>query len=234
MKYVFIVIIIILIMIIISLIRRNKYCFELLSNYEAIIEEQGKKNHEYNNQLLIITGYLNNKTKLKNYLQTIIDDHRTGQNFEVRQLSHIPAGGIKNLLYFKFKKMNELKIKNYLYVHEDVKEIINNIKLNNYKDLTKLLGVLIDNSIDAAKKAKEKEISIDFKLDGKYLLVVISNTIDEGDNLKKIGKKGYTTKGEGHGYGLLLVKDIIRHNKRFELVTNYDNKNYTQTVLYEY
>ena len=36
-------------------------------------------------------------------------------------------------------------------------------------------------------------------------------------DVKKVGKKGYSTKGKGHGFGLSLVKDIIRKNNRLEL-----------------
>ena len=38
----------------------NKYneVMEYVTRYEKIINEQGKKNHEYNNQLMVLKGYL--------------------------------------------------------------------------------------------------------------------------------------------------------------------------------
>ena len=82
-----------------------KQSIDYISEYESIIEEQGKKSHEYNNQLMIISGYIDNKKKLKEYLSTIIYDYRTGQNYEIRQLYKFPKGGIKELLYNKIYKM---------------------------------------------------------------------------------------------------------------------------------
>ena len=34
--------------------------------------EQGKKNHEYNNQLMVLKGYLDKPDRLKDYLELII------------------------------------------------------------------------------------------------------------------------------------------------------------------
>ena len=49
---------------------------EYVTKYEGIINEQGKRNHEFNNQLMVLQGYINDKKKLKEYLNLIIDDQR--------------------------------------------------------------------------------------------------------------------------------------------------------------
>lgn len=56
---------------------------EYVLRYEKIINEQGKKNHEYNNQLMVIKGYVNNPERLTEYLEEVIGDHRTGQNYRL-------------------------------------------------------------------------------------------------------------------------------------------------------
>lgn len=76
---------------------------EYVLRYEKIINEQGKKNHEYNNQLMVIKGYVNNPERLTEYLEEVIGDHRTGQNYTVKQLGFLPDGGVKGLLYHKVK-----------------------------------------------------------------------------------------------------------------------------------
>ena len=91
--------------------KKYKLTVKRLLEYEKIIDDQGKKNHEYNNQLMVLKGYINDKDKLLEYLETIIDDHKTGQNYEIRQLSKLPSGGIKEMLYYKLSKMNKLNIK---------------------------------------------------------------------------------------------------------------------------
>lgn len=231
MIFIFLFLIVILFFIIIKLNNKNKYLSQILSNYEDIINNQGIKVHEFNNQLIVIQGYANNEKKLRKYLNTIIDEYKTGQYFEIRQLSHLPQGGIKNLVYYKYKKMNSKNIKNYIYVQSDVKDVIKKLELKDYKDLTKFLGILIDNAIDAASISDEKEIFMDFKIDGKYLLINITNSINEDVDTKCIGKKGYTTKGFGHGFGMMIIKDILKTNNKFELVTENTTNTFSQTVL---
>lgn len=78
---------------------------EYVLRYEKIINEQGKKNHEYNNQLMVIKGYINNPERLSEYLDEVIGEHKTGQNYTVKQLGFLPDGGVKGLLYHKLSKM---------------------------------------------------------------------------------------------------------------------------------
>ena len=57
---------------------------EYVLRYEKIINEQGKKNHEYNNQLMVIKGYINKPERLSEYLDEVIGEHKTGQNYTVK------------------------------------------------------------------------------------------------------------------------------------------------------
>ena len=202
-----------------------------ISEYEKIIDEQGEKNHEYNNQLMILKGYINNKEKLSEYLESIISDHKTGQNFEIRQLSQFPNDGLKEMLYYKIGKIKDNNIKYYLYVSSEACKLLENLKINFYKDITKVFGVLIDNAIDASLKSEEKEVAIDFSDEEGQIIITISNTYNKNVDIKRIGKKGYSTKGRGHGFGLKLVKDILKRNKYLELVTDNDEKYFNQTLI---
>lgn len=202
-----------------------------ISEYEKIIDEQGEKNHEYNNQLMILKGYINNKEKLSEYLESIISDHKTGQNFEIRQLSQFPNDGLKEMLYYKIGKIKDNNIKYYLYVSSEACNMLEKLKINLYKDITKVFGVLIDNAIDASLKSEEKEVAIDFSDEEGQIIITISNTYNKNVDIKRIGKKGYSTKGRGHGFGLKLVKDILKRNKYLELVTDNDEKYFNQTLI---
>ena len=208
---------------------------EYVQKYEKIINEQGKKNHEYNNQLMVIRGYLNNKKKLEEYLDLIINEHKCGQNYTIRELSYFPDGGIKGLIYHKLSKMEENNIKYYLYVDKKIKDIFEEkLDVKTYQDITKLLGVFLDNAIDATKDADLKEIELDIKKHDDCIIITITNTFNENIDTKQIGKKGFTTKGKGHGYGLSIVKDIAKHNDNIETFNDMEDLKFKQTIILYY
>ena len=200
--------------------------------YEKIINEQGKKNHEYNNQLMVIKGYINKPERLSEYLDEVIGEHKTGQNYTVKQLGFLPDGGVKGLLYHKLSKMEDNNIKYYLYVDQNLKDKdIESFDLKTYRDLTKLLGVFLDNAIDAALKSEEKEIEVELKDKDDCLLLTISNTYDKNTDINKVGKSGFTTKGVGHGFGLSIVKDIAKTNSEIETFSSKESDKFIQTAM---
>lgn len=215
----------------------NKYneVMEYVTRYEKIINEQGKKNHEYNNQLMVLKGYLDKPDRLKDYLELIIGEHKTGQNYTVKQLGFLPDGGIKGLLYHKLSKIEEEGIKPYLYVDQSMQELSEDIfDIKTCQDITKILGVFIDNAIDASSKAEQKEVEIDFKVQKDCLIISVANTYDNKTDVNKIGKKGYSTKGAGHGFGLSIVKDISKNNPNIESFSDISDNKFKQTVLIYY
>lgn len=208
---------------------------DYVSKYENIINEQGKKNHEYNNQLMVLKGYINKTDKLKEYLDIIISEHKGGQNYTIKQLGYFPDGGIKGLIYHKLSKMEENEVKPYLYIDQNIKDIFEEkFDINTYRDITKLLGVFLDNAIEAAKEAEEKEVEIDIKNKDGYILIVISNTFNNNLDVSQVGKKGFSTKGTGHGFGLSIVKDISKNNNNIDTFSDVSNNKFKQTIMIYY
>ena len=206
---------------------------DYVCKYEKIINDQGKKNHEYNNQLMVIKGYSKNPEKLEEYLNLVIDEHKCGQNYTIRQLSSFPDGGIKGLIYHKLSKMEDNDIKCYLYIDKNIKDIFEErIDVNTYRDITKLLGVFLDNAIEAAMNADKKEIDLEIKMDDDCIIITIGNTYDKNNDINQIGKKGFTTKGIGHGYGLSIVKDIMKHNQ--DTFNDVTEEVFKQTIMIYY
>ena len=196
----------------------NKMMLKFVTKYEKIITEQGKRNHEFKNQLMVIRGYAQmNSPKLIEYIDSLASDLNKGQSsFLISQLNKFPEGGIKGLLYYKLSLMEDYKIIYEIIVEKSVKTCLNKLKTSDYINITKILGVLLDNAIESSNKSINKKIIIDVKKDKGFVIFKIYNTYKGKIDLSKIGT-GYTTKGKGHGYGLRLVNDIVLNDDNLVL-----------------
>ena len=61
----------------------------------------------------------------------------------------------------------------------------------------------------------------------------ISNTYKGKIKIEKIGT-GYTSKGEKHGYGLKLVKDITESNKKYEVNNYLENEYFVSKLIVDF
>lgn len=210
----------------------NKQMYNHVTKYEKIITEQGKVNHEFKNQLMVIRGYAQMKSdKLLDYIDSITQDaNKTHSSYLISQLNKFPEGGIKGLLYYKLSIMEDENIKYELDVQTGVRTKLNSLSINMYKNITKILGVLLDNAIDASKKSKEKQIIISVLKDKSNVIFSISNSYKGKLNLDKMGT-GFTTKELGHGYGLRLVNDIIKETNSFKVTNEVKNKYYVSNLI---
>lgn len=94
-----------------------------------------------------------------------------------------------------------------------------------YKQLCQIIGVYVDNAIEACIDCDIKSIGIEIYKDGDIFEFIITNTYKGNVEVDNMDNAGYTTKGNGHGYGLSLVRDIINSNPQFfqnrELINDY-------------
>ena len=101
-------------------------------------------------------------------------------------------------------------------------------KLNmNIYEFSKILGILLDNAIEAARDSKEKIINITFRREfNKHRdIVLIENSYSNKDvNIDEIYKKGYSGKENHTGLGLWEIHKFLSRNKNLNLYTskNYD------------
>ena len=150
----------------------------------------------------------------------------------MKKTAKIPEGGLRATIYSKLCLMDKLKIKYNLNISREVRTT-DLIKLD--EDLVlkicKILGVFLDNAVEAVKALKKKEISIDvYTLDGK-LCIDITNNFKGNLDLDKISNAKYTTKGDGHGYGLTLVNNLLEEEpNRLENEKSINRDTFTQTL----
>lgn len=185
---------------------------DYIKTYEQLLDEKSKNQHEYKNQLSVIRMMVKNK-KTVEYIDSLLENE-TEENLEIiNKLKYIPKGGLKGLIYYKVETMR----KKNLNIFVDISSELNDSKLwrkcdQHLQSISKILGVYLDNAIEACENSKEKYIIFEAFLEDKSIVFKISNTFSNEINMNKIDNEGYTTKGKGKGYGLSLVKDLIEKN----------------------
>lgn len=186
-----------------------------VTKYEKVIDEKSKNQHEYKNQLILIKGMINKTNKKAiQYIDELFKNEKEDDNVELlKKLQNLPQGGLKGLIYYKVEEMVNKGIDVYVDISSELKKVKSKKLLNNnLQDISKILGVYIDNAIEATLVSEQKYIIVESYLEDDNIVFSISNTYKGNVNLNKVDKEGYTTKGEGKGYGLSLVKDIINRS----------------------
>ena len=92
-------------------------------------------------------------------------------------------------------------------------------------EFTRILGILLDNAVEAAKECDNKLINVSFRKEASRhrILVIIENTYNNKDvDTEKIFEKGVSSKSEetNSGLGLWKVRQILKRNNNLNLFTS--------------
>ena len=214
-----------------------KYEYDSLLNnleeYETMLDFQRVANHENKNQLLVIKGMIEkNDMDTVKYINSIVKEkHEDNESF-LYHTNKIPSGGLRGLIYYKILLMKEKKILVDLNIDKSVRKIkFDKIDIDTNKDLCKIIGVLLDNAIEAVENLEQKKIQISLNYYDNLLKITVANNFIGEIDICNIENKGYTTKGKGHGYGLSLVKNLIEKNKRIKNIKEINANVFKQNII---
>lgn len=205
--------------------------FNYVQTVENCIEKTRIQNHENKNQLVTIEGMLVGKNdRAINYINSILKEKITEEDEIISKLKYIPKGGLKGLLYYKLHQMKNHNIKISIDISKEI-ETSNFFKLDieEYKNICRIVGVYLDNAIEASIESKEKQIGIEIYKIKKMITIVISNTYFGKIDIQHHDKCGFSSKGKNRGYGLTLVNKIIKeNNKKISQIREINDKYYIQ------
>jgi len=188
--------------------------FENIKEYTGVIEnmydEIRKFKHDYVNILISLDGYIKGEDTegLKKYFyenimvnQKMMDESNT----EIQKLKYIKDIPLKGIVSSKLINGQSLDVK----VKVDIAETIEKISVDTL-DLCRILGILLDNGLEAAKHAEEPSITFAMINKQSSLVIVVLNSCQKDiPPIYKMFEKGFSTKGENRGFGLHIIKEMI-------------------------
>lgn len=211
---------------------RQKSFLELQNythNLEVMYNRLRSFKHDYINILTSLSAYIdnNNMEELKLFFNEKILPTKnliTQNDYKLNQLSNIGVLEIKSLLSAKMIYSHELGID----VTIDIPDYVSEFSIDTV-DLARILGIFLDNAVEAAQKAESPKVGLNIILNPKSTAIIISNTFQNNDiPLHKLKEAGISTKTGHQGIGLSTAQEIINTYDNVLLETTKQDNYFTQ------
>ena len=184
--------------------------------------------HDFNNIVQSIGGYiaLNDMSGLSEYYKNLLEECKITNNLNLLNPESINNPCIYSLLTNKYHIAMQKNIKMNFSIFTDLSKI----NYNMY-EFSRILGILLDNAIEAAEETDEKMIEVEFTSNNKKQLFIIRNSCKDSDiSITKIFEKGYSTKSRNSGIGLWKVHKILSKNTNLDLFTTVKDHIFSQQL----
>lgn len=186
--------------------------FDYFKTFEDMIDSDREFMHEYKNQLAAIRE-MHNISSVRKYIDSILGCVDNSKSDYISDLKFIPKGGVKGIIYYKLMIAKNKNIDVTINVNKNIKEL-EFIDGETQKNLIKVLGICLDNAIEASEVSQKKRASLEIYKMSNEIRIVICNTYNKDMvDLRKIESKGYSTKGKGRGNGLYYLSKVISSQK---------------------
>ena len=188
--------------------------------------------HDFHNIVQGIGGYIstNDMEGLKKYYSQLLKDCDQVNNLTALNPSIINNSAIYNVMADKYHKADELGVQINLAIFMDLNEIEQHMKIYEF---TRILGILMDNAIEATAECKDKIIHVTFRKEEnrKRILMIIENTyLNKNVDIDRIFDKDYSTKSKttNSGLGLWEVRQVLKKNNNLNLFTTKNEEFFVQ------
>ncbi|WP_326512988.1 sensor histidine kinase [Clostridium intestinale] len=204
---------------------------EYNSNLEAMYNDMRGFRHDYTNILTAMSGYIEEKNieGLEEFFYKKIvplNSEMNRKNNRIGLLQNIHITEIKGLIASKVIRAQELGID----VLVDIVEPVDKIDMD-IIDLSRTIGILLDNAIEAAIECEKSWIKLTFiQKENFVLLVFINSCVERTPQIYRIFEKGFSTKGDNRGLGLYNLKEIVNKYHTISLDTKADKGEFTQVL----
>ena len=151
------------------------------------------------------------------------------ESYETAKLNRMKVSEIKSILHMKLCSARMEGIE----VSIDIPDNIYSLGIDTILYL-RIISILLDNAIESAKEALEKNITIAiFEYENVHVLAIGNSTKEVKIDLIKIFQKNYSGKKNrpnDRGWGLYYLKSIIIKNDGITLETKFEKSYFSQTI----
>lgn len=190
--------------------------------------------HDYNNIIQALNGYMSTKQydKLQEHINGVLGECNIINTLSTIDPKVFNDPAIYGIVGAKFFIANEKDIPFELDITTNIAEID-----FPKPDLSRILGIIIDNAIEATEKVNNKYVKIEMSYDKHKCADVIKvyNTFDTKANidLSKIYDKGVSSKKVKSGIGLWEVKKLINKNPNSQVFATIEKDKFIQNIIIE-
>ena len=202
------------------------YQRELLDTHYAEVENMYRQirgwRHDYRNHIQTMKAYAaeNDLESIKKYLELLETDLATVDTV-VKTGNPMTDAILNSKLSLARSKDIPVKVDAHIPVALSISEV----------DLCVIIGNLFDNAIEASLKLPTEKRMIRVYIDMKGTQLYISFTnFTSTRKMAKVGKLFQTTKGDGHGFGLVRIDSIIERLDGY-LSRNSEDGAFTTEIL---
>lgn len=202
-----------------------------LTGTNHIIEALRANTHEFLNKLHVIYGLLQvgEIQQAINFITTISDDVENNYQSIINQIKNTTVAA---LILGKASHARELGIQFSLRKDSFLPSDSN--YLSNQEFVT-IVGNLVENAFDAVKNQKDlRQVGLYINEDEYGLTISVDDTgigMSE-EQIQTVLQRQYTTKGDGHGFGLRLIQQITKEKEGYLEIESEINEGSSFTVSF--
>ena len=205
--------------------------YEYTLQIESINNEMRKFRHDYVNILTTMSEYIreNDMDGLKTYFNDNIvpmKDNLQMNSIKINGTDNLKVRAIKGLVTTKILQVQEKNIP----ISIEVPELIDHIEMNTV-DLSRIIGIIIDNAIEASEELEDALIRIAFiNVETSVMFIVMNKCKEDMPKIHELFQDSFSTKGDNRGLGLTTLKDITDTTENVLLDTTIENGYFVQKV----
>lgn len=210
--------------------------FENLQRYADKLEQSygimRKFKHDYVNILTTMSGFMNSNDMnglIEYYSEKVLplSHDFTESDTKLGSLSYIKDTALKSLLSSKFIYAQETG----LNVEIELTEPVDRLFIDSM-DLSRILGIFLDNAIEAAVETKEKQIHFCMFYDAQKLWIIIRNSsLPLVPPLGQLINQEVSSKGENRGLGLYNADMILKKYENITWSITFQDSYFTQELI---